>query len=133
MSRVLAETQVLNCGQNMQLWAPDPKSPARTYRDLVVRDKDIVKMVLLLTGSIEGGHVLANLTSVPNPSIAVTVTQFAGLHAGAKAHVNDFISTFDMFSFLWKQDLATEYAAFIATHPTLEVRPVAIIRGAFVR
>ncbi len=45
-----------------------------------------------------------------------------GCIAGAKAHVNDFISTFDMFSFLWKQDLATEYAAFMVTHPTLEVR-----------
>ena len=43
--------------------------------------------------------------------------------------MNDFISTFDMFSFLWKQDLATEYAAFIATHPTLEVRPVSIFTG----
>ena len=48
---------MLNCGQNMQLWAPDPESPARTYRDLIVRDKDIVKVVLLLTGSIEGEHL----------------------------------------------------------------------------
>ena len=29
--------------------------------------------------------------------------------------------TFDQFGFLWKQDLSTEYAAFMATHPNLEV------------
>ena len=44
-----------------------------------------------------------------------------GAFVGAKAHVLDFISTFDQFGFLWKQDLATEYASFMATHPTLEV------------
>ena len=53
--------QVLTCGQDLPIWAPDPSSTARTYRDLIVRDKDIVKIVLLLTGSIEGA-LLRHLT-----------------------------------------------------------------------
>ena len=64
--------QVLNCGQNMQLWAPDPATTARTYRDLIVRDKDIVKMVLLLTGSIEGEN--------PSASGLVRKSRQSGLH-----------------------------------------------------
>ena len=50
----LCRAQVLKCGEDLPIWAPDPNSTARTYRDLIVRDKDIVKIVLLLTGSIEG-------------------------------------------------------------------------------
>ena len=47
---------------------------------------------------------------------------YASSPAGTNAEVLDYIATFDSFGFLWKQDLATEYAKFIATHPALEVR-----------
>lgn len=68
-------------------------SPA-TYYDMIARDKQIVKVVLLLTGSIEG----------------------------TKESVLEYISSFDKYKFLWQKDLATEYAAFMSTSPSLEVR-----------
>lgn len=40
---------------------------------------------------------------------------------GTKAEVVDYIATFDVYGFLWKSDLASEYEAFMATNPTLEV------------
>lgn len=74
------------------MWGRETDAPA-TFYELIARDKEIVKVVLLLTGSIEG----------------------------AKQGVLDYTLTFDKFAFLWRQDLATEYAAFIATNPNLEV------------
>ena len=60
---------------------------------MIARDKEIVKVVLLLTGSIEG----------------------------TKESVLEYISSFDKYKFLWQKDLATEYAAFMSTSPSLEV------------
>ena len=69
------------------------KAGATTYYDMIARDKEIVKVVLLLTGSIEG----------------------------TKESVLEYIASFDKYKFLWHKDLATEYAAFMATSPSLEV------------
>lgn len=69
------------------------KGSAATYYDMIARDKQIVKVVLLLTGSIEG----------------------------TKESVLEYISSFDKYKFLWQKDLATEYAAFMSTSPSLEV------------
>ena len=63
-----------------------------TYYDRLASDKEIVKSVLLLTGSIEG----------------------------TKAQVAEYIATFDRFGFLWKHDMQAEYAAFMKTNPSLE-------------
>ncbi len=73
--------------------APQPDGPA-TYFDMIACDKGIALVLLLLTGSIEG----------------------------AKAVVREYLATFDKYAFLWQKDLATEYAKFMATNPTLEVR-----------
>lgn len=70
------------------------KGSAATYYDMIARDKQIVKVVLLLTGSIEG----------------------------TKESVLEYISSFDKYKFLWQKDLATEYAAFMSTSPSLEVQ-----------
>lgn len=48
-----------------------------TYHDLIARDKEVVKSVLLLTGSIE--HI--------------------------KQQVAEYLANFDKYSFLWTQDL----------------------------
>lgn len=48
-----------------------------TYHDLIARDKEVVKSVLLLTGSIE--HI--------------------------KQQVAEYLAKFDKYSFLWTQDL----------------------------
>lgn len=82
----------MSCGKQLQVWGG--KSGADTYYDMIARDKQIVKVVLLLTGSIEG----------------------------TKESVLEYISSFDKYKFLWQKDLATEYAAFMSTSPSLEVQ-----------
>ena len=83
---------MLGCAKHLKMWGRDATAPP-TFYELISRDKEIVKVVLLLTGSIEG----------------------------AKQGVLDYTATFDKFAFLWRTDLAVEYAAFIATNPNLEV------------
>lgn len=48
-----------------------------SYYELIARDKEVVKSVLLLTGSVEG----------------------------VKQQVAEYLSRFDKYSFLWTQDL----------------------------
>ena len=88
---IVALLQILSCGKQLQVWGG--KAGAATYYDMIARDKEIVKVVLLLTGSIEG----------------------------TKESVLEYISSFDKYKFLWQKDLATEYAAFMSTSPSLEV------------
>ena len=40
--------------------------------------------------------------------------------------VGQYVAAFNAFSFLWQRDLASEYANFMATHPNLEVRSLAV-------
>ena len=84
--------QVLQCAKQLPVMAPQPDGPA-TYFDMIACDKSIALVLLLLTGSVEG----------------------------AKAVVREYLATFDKYAFLWQKDLATEYAKFMATNPTLEV------------
>ncbi len=46
--------QVLECGKGLRVWGAEAAASSQTYHDLILRDKEIVKLVLLLTGSVEG-------------------------------------------------------------------------------
>lgn len=83
--------KVLRVSAELTLWGGD-SSGAKTFYDLIARDREIVKVVLLLTGSIEG----------------------------LKNQVMEYVGTFSRYDFLWKLDLAAEYAAFMRGNPTLE-------------
>lgn len=83
---------MLSCAKQLPVIAPEPDGPA-TYFDMIACDKDIALVLLLLTGSVEG----------------------------AKTVVREYLATFEKYAFLWQKDLATEYAKFMATNPTLEV------------
>ena len=85
--------QVLGCAKQLEVWGGEADS-LTTYYDMIAQDREVVKMVLLLTGSIEG----------------------------MKENVLQYIGHFNQYSFLWQKDLATEYAAFMSTNPSLEVR-----------
>ena len=91
--KLIAVAQVLSAAKLLPAWGQEPGAAAGTLYEALVREKDIVRMVLLLTG-------------------AITST---------KQGVDDFAGSFDCFSFLWLKDLAGEYAAFLATNPNLEV------------
>ena len=73
------------------MWG-DAGAQGRTFFEWTASDKEIVKSVLLLTGSIEG----------------------------TKMQVMEYVGTFGKFAFLYETELKSVYAAFMATRPTLE-------------
>lgn len=82
--------KVLKASADLKMWGVGNRSA--TYFDRLAADKEIVKVVLLLTGSIES----------------------------TKAEVQSYVSSFDRYSFLWRADMQAEYSAFIKTNPTIE-------------
>eukprot|EP00882_Tetradesmus_deserticola_P029956 GHRQ01033598.1.p1 GENE.GHRQ01033598.1~~GHRQ01033598.1.p1 ORF type:complete len:173 (+),score=58.59 GHRQ01033598.1:276-794(+) len=66
---------ILQASRQLRCWGMINGPP--TYYDLIARDKEVVKSVLLLTGSIEG----------------------------VKQQVAEYLSHFDKYAFLWKQSL----------------------------
>lgn len=72
---------ILQASGRLRCWGM-VNGPA-TYHDLIARDKEVVKSVLLLTGSIE--HI--------------------------KKQVAEYLATFDKYSFLWTQDLQVKAIA----------------------
>lgn len=66
---------ILQASNRLRCWGMVNGPP--TYHDLIARDKEVVKSVLLLTGSIE--HI--------------------------KKQVAEYLAKFDKYSFLWTQDL----------------------------
>ena len=83
--------KVLRVSLELPLWGRGPNAPG-TFYDLIAADKEIVKSILLLTGSIQG----------------------------IKTQVEEYIDTFTKYDFLWTTDLQAEYAKFMKTKPTLE-------------
>jgi hypothetical protein len=65
----------LQASRQLRCWGMISGPP--TYYDLIARDKEVVKSVLLLTGSVEG----------------------------VKQQVAEYLSHFDKYAFLWKQSL----------------------------
>ena len=86
-----AAKKVLLISQNLDAWGRGPNGPA-TFHELVAADKEVVKSVLALTGSIEG----------------------------TKQQALDYVDTFSKYSFLWKQDMQAEYNAFMKKKPSME-------------
>jgi len=85
--------KVLKISESLHMWGGAPgKSDGRNFHEWIASDKEIVKSVLLLTGSIEG----------------------------TKAQVMEYIGTFSRFDFLYMQDLQAEYKKFMDTSPSLE-------------
>ena len=89
---------ILRCSKKIRQWGQprDHDSASlhnyQTFHSLIAQDREIVKVVLLLTGSVEG----------------------------TKKQVNDYLQTFMQYEFLWKMDKQAEYKKFMASGPDLE-------------
>ena len=68
----------------------------------------------------ESAESIANAVSKGPASVKV-IAQLAGAMQRAQGDVDKYMKTFKSYSSLWIKDLATEYAAFLATKPELEV------------
>ncbi|KAL4479549.1 hypothetical protein ABPG72_018535, partial [Tetrahymena utriculariae] len=89
-----AATAILRCSKNLYNWDQQNKNSLEktTFYDLVACDKEIVKVILLLTGSIQG----------------------------TKNKVNEFLSGFDKFEWLFKESIQQSLKKFSKNGPTLQ-------------
>ncbi len=122
---------MLQCTKQLRMWGCDQAEA--TYYDLIAKDPDIVKVVLLLTGSIEGMKLSTTqfLSAWQPLGLAWQCRGSAVLAKQVRAWLHpDMCSsmyaatcaaeTFDGYQFLWKNDMQLEYEQFMATHPSLE-------------
>ena len=84
--------KILRASESLRMWGAAGLESVENFYHWIASDKEIVKSVLLLTGSVEG----------------------------TKTQVMEYIDTFKKFDFLYLTDLQSEYAAFMATEPSLE-------------
>ena len=83
---------ILGIGKSLAVWTtPADKAEQRTLFEALARDREIVTMVLLLTGSMEG----------------------------AKRQVFDYLKTFRAYDWLWQGSKEAEYKEFMKREPTL--------------
>jgi dynein heavy chain len=86
---------ILRCTKKLMAWGQDRSKPKETldsFFEELGREKEVVKYVLLLTGSL----------------------------LGAKIEVSNYLDSFGKYSHLWEKNMQTEYDTFIGTDPTLE-------------
>ena len=84
---------ILGCSKSLPVWEDDDgyASGKRVF-DVISRDKEIVRVVLLLTGAIEG----------------------------TKRQVLEYLHTLSKYDYLWRDDKKAAYEAFMAKNPSLE-------------
>jgi dynein heavy chain len=89
-----AASHVLKSTKNVQNWnqKDQPEELREPFYDWIAKDKEIVKVILLLTGSIQG----------------------------TKNSVGRFLTGFNRFDWLWKKNQETELKNFSKTEPQLE-------------
>ena len=91
-----AALYILRCSKKLYAWGEDREAEdtdnVRTFFDLIAKDPEIVKNVLLLTGAIEG----------------------------TKESVREYMRSFGRYDWLWKNDMNTECNQFMKTEPALE-------------
>eukprot|EP00741_Cyanophora_paradoxa_P017811 tig00021017_g17202.t1 len=88
---------ILRASKKLYAWGEkrDRDAAAGTHAsffNLVAKDKEVVKVVLLLTGSIEG----------------------------TKKQVFEYLESFRKYDFLWKEDMQASYQEFMKKNPSLE-------------
>eukprot|EP00698_Gefionella_okellyi_P007649 TRINITY_DN186_c0_g2_i2.p1 TRINITY_DN186_c0_g2~~TRINITY_DN186_c0_g2_i2.p1 ORF type:complete len:4464 (+),score=1326.13 TRINITY_DN186_c0_g2_i2:41-13432(+) len=85
---------VLRSSKGMFLWGQTERAygQSESYFSLIASDPAIIRVILLLTGSIES----------------------------IRRQVVEYLSSFKRHDFLWRQDLQSAYTTFMATNPTLE-------------
>jgi dynein heavy chain len=85
---------VLGCSKALKVWDCEvqPGAGKTSVYEVISKDREIVRVVLLLTGAVEG----------------------------AKRQVYEYLETFTKYNFLWQDDKAGAYKEFMAKDPTLE-------------
>ena len=84
---------VLSCSKQISLWENDDNyASGKNVFDVVSKDKDVVRVVLMLTGALEG----------------------------VKRQVYEYMHTMTKYDYLWKDNKKAAYNAFMSKDPSLE-------------
>eukprot|EP00900_Chrysochromulina_parva_P019551 jgi/Chrpa1/27598/Chrysochromulina_OHIO_Genome00025701-RA len=84
---------VLSCSKQTSLWENDDNyASGKNVFDVVSKDKDVVRVVLMLTGALEG----------------------------VKRQVYEYMHTMTKYDYLWKDNKKAAYNAFMSKDPSLE-------------
>jgi len=85
---------IVQSTKKVYIWGQDRDNvkTLQSFHRQISQDKEIVKIVMLLTGAVEG----------------------------AKTHVADYLSTFGEFDYLWRDDKQKAYQEFLRTDPDIE-------------
>lgn len=92
---------VLRCSKKLYMWGVDrndPNASTETFHGLITTDKEIVKAVLLMTGSVEG----------------------------TKTQVETYLSTWKKYDPLWLDDRQKAYEVFMQSKPDLDTFSIEI-------
>jgi dynein heavy chain len=89
----LSAVAVFNCMKKMYQWKQNsiPEKDRATYFDLMGKDIEIIKVVLLLTGAMHGTRNI----------------------------VQEYLKSFRKYDWLWKEDKENTYKQFVKTTPTI--------------
>ena len=89
-----AATHVLRCSKTLYNWDQQEKDNDKkaSFYEMIAQDKEIVKVILLLTGSIQG----------------------------TKNKVNEFLASFSKFEWLWKENVNEKLNKFGKKNPSLQ-------------
>ena len=89
-----AALHILRATKKVYIWGQDRSNVKhlQSFHRQIAQDKEIVKIVLLLTGAVEG----------------------------AKTQINDYLTTFDQYNYLWQNDKQKAYDTFMKTEPDIE-------------
>ena len=85
---------IVQATKKIYIWGQDRENPKtlQSFHRQISQDKEIVKIVMLLTGAVEG----------------------------AKTHVADYLVTFNEYNYLWQNDKQKAYQDFLKTDPDIE-------------
>jgi dynein heavy chain len=89
-----AAREILGCAERMYDWGEShkPENERKTFFRRITKDIEIVRVVLLLTGSIQG----------------------------TRTQVGSYLETFREYRWLWEKDADEEYAKFLSSKPTID-------------
>ena len=92
-----AATAVLSCSKKMMGWEQivlegEEHDNKESYYKIIAQDKEIVKVILLLTGSVQG----------------------------TKNKINEFLESFDIYRWLWSDNVQETIKKFSAKNPSLQ-------------
>ena len=94
--------------------------PPATFFERVTRDIEIVRVALLLTGCVQGAFVVRNEWENRSRGPTRTAHTHNTLFPGIRNTVQEYLGSFGLYDWLWRDDKDHFYHSFVATGPAVD-------------